>query len=187
MDNLWKCLQDILEDPVVNMAHIVINNIHCMESTDSTTALLTRLCEDAVALQTRSLADRRTKWLLSSRNEKQIRDSFKVEHIFMVDLEDKEYGGQRTQARKNHVRDAVQQLKARKTWSGDLAYTTRNFLVNEGQDEQWVEVLCLLLDAKPSTTSDLSIEKWLREVGKLNLYRLIGQAWEEVGVLDRGR
>ncbi|KAK4573996.1 hypothetical protein LTR86_001757 [Recurvomyces mirabilis] len=185
VDNLWKCLQDMLEDPVVNSAHLVLNNIHCMEAGDSTMALLSKLREDAIVQHSPPLRTHRTKWLITSRNEKHIRDAFfGLEQIYMIDLEDKEYGSERTQARKNHVRDSVRWLKARKNWTVAWGFSVQSSLDSQGQDEQWIEVLCLLLDEKPSGTSNLSIEKWLREMGKLNVYGLIGHAWQQILTQD---
>ncbi|KAK5125182.1 hypothetical protein LTR85_000858 [Meristemomyces frigidus] len=179
VENLWKYLLDMIDDPAVDRIHLVISNLHCLESNESTVALLSRLGENAVSARSLEPGSRRAKWLITSRNEKQIRNHLEAEHIAIIDLEnDREYGGKLKLARQNHARDAVSQLRARKSYSSDLAYYIRNSIGGRSEDERWIDVLCLLLEEKPSDSSNLSIRKWLREVGHYNIHELIEHAWE---------
>lgn len=183
VDNLWKYLLDMIDDPAVDSVHLVVSNLHCLESNESTNALLSRFGEHAIALQSLPLDDRRVKWLITSRNEKQIVNHLAAGTVSIIDLEnDREYGGKLKVARQNHARDAVSQLRARKSYSLDLAFHIRNSIGARSEDEKWIDMLCLLLEDKPSNSSTLSIRKWLREVGDYNIHELIDHAWETVSL-----
>jgi hypothetical protein len=179
VDNLWKCLQDMIDDPVVNSIHVVLSNVHFLESSVSTIALLAKL--RAAAFETLPHAVRRANWLVTSRGDKHIRDYLTAECISVIDLDDNvEYGGKVKVARQNHARDAVVQLRLTKKYSPDLAYYVRNFVESQPEDEKWIDILCILLRAKPSQESNLSIRKWLKEAGNYSIPNLIDHAWDTV-------
>ena len=181
VDNLWKCLQDMIDDPVVDSIHLVISNIHCLDSSDSTTALLSKLRENAFSLESLPLAARRAKWLVTSRNDRHICEHLTAKCISVIDLEnDLEYGGKVKVARQKHARDAVLQLRLTKKYSSDLAYYVRNSIEGQSEDEKWIDVLCILLGAMPSNSSNLSVKKWLREVGNYNIHKLVDHTWDTV-------
>jgi hypothetical protein len=103
VDNLWKCLQDMIDDPVVNNIHIVLSNIHYLDSSVSTTALLAKL--RATAYEFVPQAVRRAKWLVTSRGDKHIRDYLNAECIAVIDLDNNaKYEGKVKAARQNHAR-----------------------------------------------------------------------------------
>lgn len=181
VDNLWKCLQDMFEDPIVSSVHLVLSNIHYLESTASTAAFLDKLRQSA--FESSSQAVRRPKWLLTSRGDQHICTYLTAGCISVIDLDNNvEYGGKVTAARKSHARDAVLQLRASKQYSTDLAYYIRNFVESQSEDERWIDVLCILLRAKPSEESNLSIRKWLKEAGGYSIPKLVDHAWDTVGV-----
>ena len=181
VDNLWKCLQDMVDDPIVNSIHLVINNIHFLESGGSTTALLSKLRDHAISMESQSPAARRVKWLITSRNDKHIRQYLTADSISVIDLEnDHEYGGKVKVARQKHAKDMVMQLRSSKNYSSDLAYYVRNSIESQSEDETWIDILCILLRAKPTNSSSLTIRKWLKEVGSYNIHQLIDHAWDTV-------
>jgi hypothetical protein len=181
VDNLWKCLQDMIDDPVVNSIHLVINNIHLLESSGSTTALLSKLRDHAISLESQSSAARRVKWLITSRNDTHIRQYLTANSISVIDLEnDGEYGAKVKVARQKHARDVVMQLRSSQNYSSDLAYYVRNSIESQSEDETWIDILCILLRAMPGNSSSLTIRKWLREVGSYNIHKLIDHAWNTV-------
>jgi hypothetical protein len=179
VDNLWKCLQDMIDDPVVNSIHIVLSNVHYLDSNVSTVALLAKL--RAAAFETMPQAVRTARWLVTSRGDKHIREYLTAEFISVIDLDDNvEYGGKVKAARQNHARDAVVQLRLTKKYSPDLAYYIRNFVESQSEDEKWIDILCILLKAKPIEESNLSIRKWLREAGSYSTPNLVDHAWDTV-------
>jgi hypothetical protein len=179
VDNLWKCLQDMLEDPVADNVHIVVNNLHCLESDASTAAFLAKL--SVAAFETTQKPFSTARWLVTSRNDNHIGRYLDSECISVIDLEDDaEYGGKVKVARQNHARDAVMQLKASKGYTPDFAYYIRNFVESQSEDAKWIDILCILLEAKPSESSSLSVRKWLREAGTYNINKLVGHAWDTV-------
>ncbi|KAM3415735.1 hypothetical protein BST61_g9248 [Cercospora zeina] len=93
VDNLWRCLQDMLDDPAVNNIHIIINNMHLLESNSSTNALLAKLRGDAESFKDQAQATQRVRWLITSRNEHHINHHLAAASISLVDLEnDQKYG-----------------------------------------------------------------------------------------------
>lgn len=186
VDNLWKCLQDMFEDPIVNSIHVILSNIHYLESTASTAALLDKLRQSAFGCS--SQAVRRPKWLLTSRGDQHICGYLTADCISVINLDNNvEYGGKVTAARKGHARDAVVQLRASKQYSTDLAYYIRNFVESQSEDEKWIDILCILLKARPSQESNLSIRKWLKEAGDYNIPKLVDHAWDKVSASVIGR
>jgi len=178
VDNLFQCLQDMIDDPVVSSVHLVISNMHCLESSDSTNALLAKLRYDA---ESAPLAPRRARWLITSRNDKHIRQYLAVKCVSVIDLEnDREYGNKVKVARQKHAKDTVAQLRANKKYSSDLAYHVRNFIESQSEDEKWIDVLCILLGAMPADTSNLSVRKWLKETGTYSIDKLVKHAWNTV-------
>ena len=98
----------MIDDPVVNSIHIIINNIHVLESGGSTIALLTKLRDHALFLASQPPGGRTVKWLITSRNDKHIREYLNTSDIALIDLEnDLEYGAKVKNARQKHARDAV--------------------------------------------------------------------------------
>lgn len=181
VDNLWKCLQDMFEDPVVSSVHIVLSNVHYLESTASTTALLDKLRQSA--FESSQQAARRPKWLLTSRSDQHICNYLTTDCISIIDLDNNvEYGGKVRAARQRHARDAVVHLRTSKQYSTDLAYYIRNFVETQSEDENWINILCILLRAKPSAESNLSIRKWLREAGDYSIPKLVDHAWDTVSL-----
>jgi hypothetical protein len=179
VDNLWKCLEDMIEDPVTDSVHIVVNNLHCLESDASTAAFLAKL--SLAAFETTQKAVSTVKWLVTSRNDNCIGRYLDAECISVIDLEnDAEYGGKVKVARQTHARDAVMQLKTSKGYTPDLAYYIRNFVESQSEDAKWIDILCILLEAKPSESSSLSVRKWLREAGTYNTNKLVVYAWNTV-------
>jgi len=172
----------MVDDPVVTSIHFVLNNIHFLESTISTTALLLKMRADAVSLGSQPATARKAKWLITSRKDQHIRQYFSTaSSISVIDLEnDREYGAKVKGARQKHARDAVMQLRTNKEYSPDLAYSVRVSIENQSEDETWIDLLCILLDAKPSDSSSPTIRKWLRQVGTYNNHQLIDHAWETV-------
>ena len=123
------------------------------------------------------------KWLVTSRSDKQINAYLTAECISMIDMEnDAVYGSKVKNARAKHARDAIMQLRTAKEYSPDLAYYVRNFVENQSEDEKWIDVLCILLKAKPSESSSLSVRKWLREAGTYNTPKLVDHAWNAVSL-----
>ncbi|KAK5115752.1 hypothetical protein LTR62_000841 [Meristemomyces frigidus] len=186
VENLWKYLQDMLEDPVINTAHVVISNIHCLESSESTSALLCRLREAAI-MSTEAPSPsvdgttRKARWLITSRDETHICKHLIAEHIFMIDMEDdREYGRERSQDRKRQAQLAVARLMKNKDYRPDLAYFMRSSMEKQAEDVKWIEVLFLLLEEKPRDTDGLTIRRWLKEVGSYNLHALINYAWSMI-------
>lgn len=181
VDNLWKCLQEMVDDPAVHSVHFIINNMHVLESGGSTTALLSKLRDHALSLEDQPPADRRVKWLITSRGDRHICDFLKSGGISVIDLEnDHEYGTKVRQARQRHAKDVVHQLRSDKQYSYDLAWYVRNSIDSQSEDETWIDILCTLLRAMPSTSTDLTIRKWLREVSSYNTNKLIDHAWNTV-------
>jgi hypothetical protein len=179
VDNLWKCLQDMIDDTVVNKIHIVLSNLHFLDSSVSTTALLAKL--RATAYESTPQTVRRAKWLVTSRGDKHIRDYLTAECIAVIDLDNNaKYEGKVKAARQNHARDSVVRLRETKHYSPDLAYWIRNFVESQSEDERWIDILCILLRAMPSNASNLTIRKWLRETGTYSIYNLIDHAWDTV-------
>jgi hypothetical protein len=179
VDNLWKCLQDMIEDPVADSVHIVINNLHCLDSDASTAAFLAKL--SLAAFETMQKAASTVKWLVTSRNDNHIRRHLDAKCMSVIDLEDDaEYGGKLKVARQKYGRDAIMQLKASKGYTPDLAYYVRNFVESQSEEAKWIEILCILLAAKPNESSSLSVRKWLREAGTYSTDKLIRYAWDTV-------
>ena len=176
VDNLWKCLQDMIDDPGVNSIQVVLSNVHYLDSNVSTVALLAKL--RATAFETMPQAVRTARWLVTSRGDKHIREYLTAECISVIDLDDHvEYGGKVKAARQNHARDAVVQLRLTKKYSPDLAYYIRNFVESRSEDEKWIDILCILLKAKPIEESNLSIRKWLREAGSTVAKRIVSHSY----------
>jgi hypothetical protein len=181
VDNLLKCLQDMIDDPVVNNIHIVLSNIHYLDSTVSTTVLLTKL--RATAYESMPQAVRRAKWLMTSRGDRHIRDYLTAECIAVIDLDNNaKYEGKVKAARQNHARDSVVRLRETKQYSPDLAYWIRNFVESQSEDEKWIDILCILFRAMPNDASNLTIRKWLRETGNCNIHHLVDHAWDTVSL-----
>ncbi|PIB00567.1 Ankyrin repeat domain-containing protein 17 [Cercospora beticola] len=181
VDNLWRCLQDMLEDPAVNNAHIVINNLHLLESSSSTNALLAKLRGDADSLTGQPQASQRVRWLITSRNERHINQYLTAASVSLVDVEnDLKYGAAISESKRQHARDAVSQLRTSKSYGSDLAYYIRNSIDTLSADESWIDVLCILLKDMPEDSSSLSIENWVKEASGLNINKLIDHAWEKV-------
>jgi hypothetical protein len=175
VDNLWKCLQDMIDDPVVHSIHIILSNIHFLNSSVSTTALLAKLRVNAHEPMPHAV--RRAKWLVTSRGDGHIREHLTASCIAVIDLDNNvKYGGKVKAAKKTHARDAVVQLCKAKQYSPDLAYWIRNFVESQSEDEKWIDILCALLKAQPSEMSNLSIRKWLKETGNCSIYNLVDHA-----------
>lgn len=181
VDNLWKYLQDMIEDPVVKSIYLVLSNIHCLEANDATTTLLDRLRENALSVKSKQLPDCKARWLVTSRNDTHICQYLTTGSISLIDLEnDSAFGGKVRVARQKHAKNAVKLLRSTKKYSPDLAYYVRNSIESQSEDEKWIDVLCILLRAMPSEFSSLSVRKWLRQVGDYNIHRLVDHAWDEV-------
>ena len=179
VDNLWKCLQDMIEDPVADSVHIVVNNLHCLDSDASTAAFLAKL--SLAAFESTQKPFSTAKWLVTSRNDNHIGRHLDAGCMSVIDLEDDaEYGGKVKVARQTHARDAVMQLKTSRGYTPDLAYYIRNFVESQSEDAKWIDILCILLEAKPSESSSLSVRKWLREVGTYSINKLVGHTWDTV-------
>lgn len=159
VDDLWKYLQDIMEDPVVSSIHIIIGNIHCLEVGESTLALLSKLQSHAFTLRRQKPAARRVRWLITSRNDKHISHQLTAECVSIIDLESQDFGNKIRGDRQKHAKDAVLQLRSSKKYSSDLAFYVRNSLESRSEDETWIDVLCKLLAAMPSNSSDLAVRK----------------------------
>jgi hypothetical protein len=186
VDNLWKCLQDMLEDPIVNSYQIVISNIHCLEATDSTQALLVKIAENALVASQQSAFPRRVKWMITSRREDHIEPYLRHNGITIIDMEnDSEYGGKITHSRQRYASEAVARLRESAGYGTDLAFYIRNIIETQSRDETWTDVLCLLLKNLladlPSQRSDLVIRKWLQEEGRRDTRKLIETTWNKVG------
>lgn len=184
VDNLWKCLQDMVDDPVVNSIHLIINNLHVLESEGSTTALLSKLRDHANSLKSQPTSLQKVvKWLITSRSDRHISEYLSARSISVIDLEnDHEYGAKVKRARQDHAKYAISQLRKEKNYSTDLAYYVSNSIQSQSEDETWIDVLCILLRAMPSNSSNLTTRKWLKEAGSYNIHKLIDHAWETVSV-----
>ncbi|GIZ38925.1 hypothetical protein CKM354_000232400 [Cercospora kikuchii] len=181
VDNLWRCLQDMIEDPAVNNIHVIINNIHLLETNSSTNALLAKLRGDADTLKQQAQVPQRVRWLITSRNDRHISQHLTAASVFLVDLEnDHEYGAALNTAKRQHARDAVSRLRTSKSYSSDLAYYVRNSIDSLSADTAWIDVLCILLEAMPEDSSSLGIRKWVKEVSGHNIRKLIDNAWEAI-------
>ena len=179
VDNLWKCLQDMIDDPVVHSIHIILSNIHFLNSSVFTTALLAKLRVNAHEPMPHAV--RRAKWLVTSRGDGHIREHLTASCIAVIDLDNNvKYGGKVKAAKKTHARDAVVQLRKAKQYSPNLAYWIRNFVESQSEDEKWIDILYALLRAQPSEMSNLSIRKWLKETGNCSIYNLVDHAWDTV-------
>lgn len=184
VDNLWRCLQDMIEDPAVNSIHVVISNMHCLDSGASTNALLAKL--RLTAFESNPSA-RKAKWLVTSRDEKHISHYLTAQSISAIDLDnDAEYGGKVKVSRQKHARDAIVQLKSAKNYSPDFAYYVRNFVESQSQDENWIDILFILLHAMPRSNNSLMIRKWLRETGTYKMPKLIDHAWDKASSKPTG-
>lgn len=181
VDNLWKCLQDMIEDPIVNSLHIVISNLHCLETGESTNALLLKLRDHANSISESPPTARRVKWLISSRNDRHISEYLKTNSVSIVDMEDNhEYGAKIKGARRKYAKEAVMQLRASKGYSADLSYVIRNSIESRSEDEKWIDMICSLLGAMPDHSTDLAVRQELRNIGHYNIRKLVEYAWETV-------
>ncbi len=181
VDNLWQCLQDMIEDPIVSSIHVIISNFHLLDSSESTTALLVKLREDAFSTVATPHVNHRARWLITSRDDQHIRSHLTAKCIAVIDLEnDREYGGKVKIARQKHAKDTVTKLRHTKKYSSDLASYIRNSIESQSEDEKWIDVLCLLLGAMPNNSSSLTIRKWLREMGRYSINKLVDHARDTV-------
>lgn len=181
VDNLWKYLQDMIEDPAVGSAHFIISNMHCLETNGATKALLSKMAANAYLPEGLAPTARRAKWLVTSRQDSRISKYMMAERILLIDLEDEmEYGNKVKVARQTYARDRVSRLSSARGYASDLAYCIRNSIESQPEDETWIDVLCILLEAKPADIGTWSLRRWLREVENYNTNTLIDRAWEEV-------
>ncbi|KAK1092022.1 hypothetical protein LTR48_005148, partial [Friedmanniomyces endolithicus] len=181
VDNLWQCLQDMVEDPIVSSIHVIISNFHLLDSSESTTALLVKLREDAFSTVATPHVNHRARWLITSRDDQHIRSHLTAKCIAVIDLEnDREYGGKVKIARQKHAKDTVTKLRQTKKYSSDLASYIRNSIESQSEDEKWIDVLCLLLGAMPNNSSSLTIRKWLREMGRYSINKLVDHARDTI-------
>ncbi|KAK1037031.1 hypothetical protein LTS16_013164 [Friedmanniomyces endolithicus] len=181
VDNLWQCLQDMIEDPIVSSIHVIISNFHLLDSSESTTALLVKLREDAFSTVATPHVNHRARWLITSRDDQHIRSHLTAKCIAVIDLEnDREYGGKVKIARQKHAKDTVTKLRHTKKYSSDLASYIRNSIESQSADEKWIDVLCLLLGAMPNNSSSLTIRKWLREMGRYSINKLVDHARDTI-------
>ncbi len=181
VDNLWECLHDMINDPAVNVAFLVVNNIHVLDSGGSTTAFLSKLREYAFQLSDNKPESEKAKWLVTSRSDKDLNRYLSAKSVASIDLDNgREYGAKLKDARRHHTREAVSHLSATKNYTPDLAFFVRSSIESQSVDETWIEVLCILLGAIPNSSSNLEIRKWLREVGPYKTHALIDHAWRKV-------
>ncbi|KAK0920597.1 hypothetical protein LTR91_019205 [Friedmanniomyces endolithicus] len=181
VDNLWQCLQDMIEDPIVSSIHVIISNFHLLDSGESTTALLVKLREDAFSTVATPRVNHRARWLITSRDDQHIRSHLTAKCIAVIDLEnDREYGGKVKIARQKHAKDTVTKLRQTKKYSSDLASYIRNSIESQSEDEKWIDSLCLLLGAMPNNSSSLTIRKWLREMSRYSINRLVDHARDTI-------
>lgn len=181
VDNLWKCLQDMIEDPAIGNVHFIISNLHCLESGESTTALLAKLSEDASTTSDLPETASKAKWLLTSRKDVHIGRYLSKASVAVIDLENnEEYGGKLTLARREHARKAILDLRTSQNYTTDLAYFISNSIQSQSEDETWIDVLCILLKSQPKQSSNRVVARWLREAAGLGTDKLINHAWDEV-------
>ncbi|QIW94960.1 hypothetical protein AMS68_000478 [Peltaster fructicola] len=190
VDNLWKCLLDIMEDEAVTSMHIVLNNAHCLDANNSsTTAFLGKLREHAFNQDQLPPAQRRVRWLITSRNERFVSEPLASNGVSLVDLEDdSEFGAKIKDARLMHAKTAVAKLKHDKEYGLELAYFVSRTLQNQSEDVTWIDIVCILLSAKPANSTEISIRRWLREIGSYNIRSLIDHCWRSIldGIKSEG-
>lgn len=185
VDNLWKCVQDMVDDPAVTSVHFILSNLHCLEASESTAALLRKLSENAASTKGRAAGSQKSKWLLTSRKETHIRRYLIAGHFAVIDLENnEEYGSKLRRARQDHASKAIAQLQRDKQYSADLAYYVKNSIERQSQDESWIDILCLLLGALPAQSNRLTVSGWLRKTAVLNTRQLIDHTWLDVSALQ---
>ncbi|KAK3324113.1 ankyrin repeat-containing domain protein [Cercophora scortea] len=115
IENMWQCLQDMLGEGSVGTIYLVVNNLHHLTDSPSTRKLLSFI-QAEIERKSPSISNRvKTKWLITSRSYKEIRDIFgSSTNVRAINLDDPKYGGHQQQELQSYARARAEELRKNK-------------------------------------------------------------------------
>lgn len=179
---LWSGLQDMLRDDSAPRVYFVVNNLHYLAANESTIefwAKIRDLVEDSNG--TEEPIKKNVKWMFLSRLRAEYRSVFVSKNdgkVLWVNLEDGTRNKELRQMLKTFTYGRVKSLACIKGYSLALQYFLTSVLLKKAENNKlWVEVVCCLLEALPS--SYVEVRKTLESLPQ-DVVELMGRVWENV-------
>ncbi|KAH7370012.1 ankyrin repeat-containing domain protein [Rhexocercosporidium sp. MPI-PUGE-AT-0058] len=177
---LWSGLQDMLRDDSAPRVYFVVNNLHYLADNESTAEFWDKirdLVEDSNGAE--EPIKKNVKWMFLSRLREQYRSVFLSQNdgkVLWVNLEDGTKNDELRQMLKTFTYDRVKTLACIKGYSLALQYFLTSVLLKKAENNKlWVEVVCCLLEALPS--SYVEVRKTLESLPQ-DVVELMSRVWE---------
>jgi hypothetical protein len=141
VENLWQSLQDMLTDlGTTSRIYFMVCNLHQLPEDSMSTKKLLELIKDEFKTMNKDDVQRvQTRWFFTSRNEKVgIEDSFKIDGVRLVDLEDKKHADQVQLELRRRATEKVAELRSEKGYKRDLAYFVSSLIGARADTTGWV-------------------------------------------------
>ena len=189
IENLWRCLKDMLEDVSLHAVYIVVNNLHRLAQNESLDKLLQwirlEFCP-TTPLSGSTPSGQYGRWFFTTFSE--TRDDIQKcldpngtgLRVCKMDLRNPQYADQIRDELVVHVRGKTTALKEEKYYDQSLAFEVQKMLESKAVNQLWVDVACLQLGALPLESSRLQIRGRLEAAAGGNLNRLMKESWEWV-------
>jgi hypothetical protein len=181
---MWKVLIDMLRDPGIEGAYLILNSLHELpEEAESTKQLFQAIEYDVIGTQDPTSpaydADEGhrapTRWLFTSRRRDNIYTLLGNKlGVKEMNLDDEKYGGVLRKDLIQHARGRVTDLAKKKGYSPALRYLASSLVERRAEDTVWVDVVCRQLELIPANT--VEVRKTLAQAPQ-NLTTLLDQTW----------
>ncbi|KAK3687468.1 ankyrin repeat-containing domain protein [Podospora appendiculata] len=183
IENMWQCLQDMLSEGSVGAIYLVVNNLHHLTDSPSTRKLLSFIQADVEGQYPSTNNRIKTKWLITSRSYKEIRDTFASStNVRAINLDDPKYGGHQQRELQNYARARAEELREKKGYTRALTYLVGSVLGNRAGNTKWIDMAVVQLAALPADASEIRVQRMLENVSQ-NYEALLNAAW--LSLLER--
>lgn len=189
VENLWRCLGDMLTDVSLHAVYIVVNNLHRLDRNESLQKLLQRMewCFCSTAFSGGSRTSCQLKWFLTAFSK--FRDDISrslvspgaENNVRKIDLESSQNANDVRKALVDYVKGKADGLKDDKGYDPSLAFEVEEILESKAENRDWVDVACLQLGTLPAKCSRLLIRDRLEAAARRDLKKLVKDSWEWVG------
>lgn len=192
VENLWQCLTDMLTDISLHAVYIVINNVHRLEQDESLSKLLYSIQEDLCSRHPNTEIETTRhfgRWFFTTYGEtrKDLSRCFGLKspctNVSLINLKDPQFVSQVKLALTNHVRERTRELRIVKGYDYSLAFEVEKIIDRKAENKQWVDVLCLQLQALPDDKDRLTVKERLEAAASGSLRKLVEDAWRWVRIV----
>jgi hypothetical protein len=184
IEHLWQCLRDMLTEGSIGTIYFVINNLHDLQETETSTQKLLSFIRKDIQHEFQEKAKRvTTRWFFTSRDRKTIRECMQASpSVQFIDLESEKYGKNLKLELKQHAWAQIDGLQKQKKYNKAITYFAGSVIGNRAEDTKWIDVAVVRLAGLPPGSNDVLIRRMLERVPQ-DFRALLDEAWASVSEL----